>query len=729
MVESASLETYSHLIQMIKPNSDQLKQLTEALLDGFDHAGLTRLTRVYFDLHLERITPVAGKRDLTIITENLVAYFASQKGGLKQLLSAAIEDNPDNEELKLLVAKWANLDFAIKPLPYVANEITQEIGSLPFYVPFLQNPNFVGRDKELAVLHNMLMGSESDSSEANTSFSQKPQPITITPAGLTGQGGVGKTQLAVEYAYRCREGGQYQGCYVEGIFWLNGAIDLDDAFAQLGIHLQPDMELQTKTQQVRVATDYLQTHPDSLLILDNVEDPALLNRPLMSSVIPAGLSCRMLFTTRRQDVGKFQILILKILDPEAALKLLLSHEERQSVRQSLHPEHIVAQRICALLGYLPLALEIAAAHLGNRTMKSLNVYESALRSRGALAVTDDDRGGVRAEDLGTRHQAAVAATLAEQWNLLGDDQVGMDAKLLLRVAGQLANTMQVSVALLGLLADVDGTDNDFFGSPLEEAIKALKDISLVEGLNEGKVRLHELVHEFAALQTLEETVAAFRNNCLSNIYNAFSNISTLENHVAIRGVTEVERDLRAVLPLHLGHDRNEQLTLAGLQSLLHLLEKESHSLHSWDRKQNEAGLAQQLLIQAQIQGMVDWAKQFTTRLGVITGNHFVPLWHTSESSPTLLRNFTGHNNSVNSLIITTDGRYALSASSDKTIKLWDLESGKELKSFSGHRDSVNSVAVTPDDRCVISASSDTTIKLWDLESGKELKSFFGHRDS
>ncbi|MEM7133349.1 MAG: effector-associated domain EAD1-containing protein [Chloroflexota bacterium] len=101
----------------INPTLDHITQLTDALLDGFDHAALTHLTRVQLDLHLEWVTPVVGKRDLSTIVTDLVAYFASQEGGLKRLLTAAVEANPNNAKLTALADEWAELDFRPIPLP------------------------------------------------------------------------------------------------------------------------------------------------------------------------------------------------------------------------------------------------------------------------------------------------------------------------------------------------------------------------------------------------------------------------------------------------------------------------------------------------------------------------------------------------------------------------------------------------------------------------------------
>jgi WD40 repeat protein len=58
----------------------------------------------------------------------------------------------------------------------------------------------------------------------------------------------------------------------------------------------------------------------------------------------------------------------------------------------------------------------------------------------------------------------------------------------------------------------------------------------------------------------------------------------------------------------------------------------------------------------------------------------------------------GHNSSVYSVAFSPDGNYALSGSWDKTLKLWEVNSGAEIRSFAGHTDDVNSVAFSPDGR-------------------------------
>jgi WD40 repeat protein len=100
----------------------------------------------------------------------------------------------------------------------------------------------------------------------------------------------------------------------------------------------------------------------------------------------------------------------------------------------------------------------------------------------------------------------------------------------------------------------------------------------------------------------------------------------------------------------------------------------------------------------------------------------------TEPGGALVGIMTGHTKSVNCVAVTPDGRFVVSASDDHTLKVWDLQSGKEKISLTGHTNIVNGVAVTPDARLAVSASSDNTLKVWDLSSGKEKISLNGHTD-
>jgi guanine nucleotide-binding protein subunit beta-2-like 1 protein len=73
---------------------------------------------------------------------------------------------------------------------------------------------------------------------------------------------------------------------------------------------------------------------------------------------------------------------------------------------------------------------------------------------------------------------------------------------------------------------------------------------------------------------------------------------------------------------------------------------------------------------------------------------------------------TGHNQAVQDVVTSSDGQFALSASWDKTMRLWDLNVGQSVRSFNGHTSDVNSVAFSSDNRQIVSGSRDKTIRLW-----------------
>src|SRR5262249_49463085 len=76
---------------------------------------------------------------------------------------------------------------------------------------------------------------------------------------------------------------------------------------------------------------------------------------------------------------------------------------------------------------------------------------------------------------------------------------------------------------------------------------------------------------------------------------------------------------------------------------------------------------------------------------------------------------------VRDLAISRDGRFVLSASRDRSIIKWDLASHKRLLTLRGHTLDVNSVDVTPDGTSAVSGSWDHTLRLYDLERGKEIR--------
>jgi serine/threonine protein kinase len=87
-----------------------------------------------------------------------------------------------------------------------------------------------------------------------------------------------------------------------------------------------------------------------------------------------------------------------------------------------------------------------------------------------------------------------------------------------------------------------------------------------------------------------------------------------------------------------------------------------------------------------------------------------------------------HFDSVNSVAFSPDGKVLASGSGyrDKTIKLWEVKTGREINSLTGHSTTVNSVAFSPDGQVLASGSGDNTIKLWEVKTGREINTLSGH---
>jgi len=73
---------------------------------------------------------------------------------------------------------------------------------------------------------------------------------------------------------------------------------------------------------------------------------------------------------------------------------------------------------------------------------------------------------------------------------------------------------------------------------------------------------------------------------------------------------------------------------------------------------------------------------------------------------------TGHGQAVSSVVLSSDGQFALSGSWDKTMRLWDLNTGATVRTFNKHTSDVNCVAFSGDNRQIVSGSRDKTLRLW-----------------
>ncbi|MBE9141121.1 tetratricopeptide repeat protein [Nodosilinea sp. LEGE 07088] len=220
-------------------------------------------------------------------------------------------------------------------------------------VPYPRNPYFTGRESILATLYQQLWDSQTAA-------------ISQTQA-ISGLGGIGKTQTAVEYAYRYRDDYRY-------VFWVGADTELElttsyVAIAQILNLPLKDAENQDDTvQSVRL---WLGREADWLLVFDNADRPEIL-----PPFLPPETNGHILVTSRAQDfqdLGIVQPIAMEMLTAEDAIAFLLHRTGRmapagaddmrpmQGIEPS--PELQAATDLAAELGYLPLALEQAAAYI------------------------------------------------------------------------------------------------------------------------------------------------------------------------------------------------------------------------------------------------------------------------------------------------------------------------------------------------------------------------------
>ncbi len=328
------------------------------------------------------------------------------------------------------------------------------------YLPFDRNANFIGRDDELKKLHFLL-----NPDDGMVSTSQC--------VALTGVAGIGKTQLAVEYAFR------YGQLYTGGVYWVNAASSENSQFAlaalavPMGLNLPMNLPNQILAEHVLA---FLHQPEPRLLILDDVKDSTVL-----SHCTTEGGGCRVLMTSRHCNWPGTARLPIAVLKKDAALTLLLSRRPDLQVSTD-HSERQIAEAFCDRLGHLPLALELAAFYLGRYKHLSLADYLKELETIVPPRQADPVDGRGKQSLAGYKQAAAVALQLSfrELAKASGAEQ--------LFFAAQQFAPEPINLNLLGKVANIDLATPE--GA---EALELLQELGLCKLFSDGRLQLHPLL--------------------------------------------------------------------------------------------------------------------------------------------------------------------------------------------------------------------------------------------
>jgi len=109
-----------------------------------------------------------------------------------------------------------------------------------------------------------------------------------------------------------------------------------------------------------------------------------------------------------------------------------------------------------------------------------------------------------------------------------------------------------------------------------------------------------------------------------------------------------------------------------------------------------------------------------------SGDRTVKVWDLQTGE--LRRTLAGHTERVMSVTVSSDGQSLASASNDATVKIWNLQTGELRHTLSEHVDHVNTVAISPSGRTLASGSEDQTVRLWDLQTGELKRTLAGGSD-
>ncbi len=229
-------------------------------------------------------------------------------------------------------------------------------------IPYPRNPFFTGRDELLDRLSTALRTGQA------TALSQ--------PQAITGLGGVGKTQVAVEFAYR-------YGSKYKAVFWVlaDTRESLVSGLVAIASWLNlPEKDSEAQQIVIEAVKTWLRTQHSWLLVLDNADDPGI-----VGEFVPPTFGGHLLLTTRAQAMGgRASRIEVDMMDLSTGALFLLRRvglvEELASLNRASSVDEAIAREITEELGGLPLALDQAGAYI-EETQCSLLDYQQRYRTR------------------------------------------------------------------------------------------------------------------------------------------------------------------------------------------------------------------------------------------------------------------------------------------------------------------------------------------------------------
>jgi len=189
----------------------------------------------------------------------------------------------------------------------------------------------------------------------------------------------------------------------------------------------------------------------------------------------------------------------------------------------------------------------------------------------------------------------------------------------------------------------------------------------------------------------------------------------------VKGITKLwditnGREIRTLSCYVLAFSRNNRYAL--------LLEPKEKALKLWDMIKKEEINTFKIKVDNELK-IISAALSDDGRYIFLGGHSDIGLWDLQSikeiRAENITKTFTGHKARINSIALSPDGKYALSGSDDKTVRLWDIATGTLERMFEGHGYDVYTAAFSPDDKYILSGSGDHTAKLWDAATGKEIK--------